>query len=56
MTDVERELFRNIFPSEEQGGRPSARDAMDIKKLNSWHNDGTINEIKALILGLVKND
>ena len=86
LTDVERELFRNIFPSEEYGGRgrPAvqsrnilnsllyilivgcrwcdlpqgpqwASKSSSHRRLKLRHHDGTLNEIKARLLGLAQN-
>lgn len=87
LTDAEWELFRNIFPSEEQRGRgrpavPSrnilnsllyilivgcrwcdlpqglqwASKSSSHRRLKSWHDDGTLKEIKARLLGLAQNE
>ncbi|MGX9728693.1 MAG: transposase [Candidatus Electronema sp. VV] len=80
-------MFRNIFPSEEQGGRgrpavPSrnilnsllyilivgcrwcdlprgpqwASKSSSHRRLKSWHHEGPLNEIKAGLRGLAKNE
>ena len=87
LTDVEWELFRNIFPSEVHGGRgrPAAHPrnilnsllyiliagcrwcglpqgpqwaskSSSHRRLKSWHEDGTLNEIKARLPGPAQNE
>ncbi len=87
LTDVERELFRNIFPCGAHGGRsrPAAHprnilnsllyvltagcrrrglprgprrasESSSRRRLKSWHEDGTLNEIKARPPGPAQNE